>query len=177
MKYRLEDDPNVQGAEAAKREQAIAIERRRWWELEETYRRCVAIADTIWRSRLVDAAAEQDALAIEMRNLIAKGKRATGAEYEIDKGIPVPLLTPRDQLQFVKEVAATLLISTDRRNLPVTPEANREKTQAPEAAKEWRDCVEVKIADQAVNLAQAGDAPHEAQPAEAQEPFEISGAP
>jgi len=55
----------------------------------------------------------------------------------LDAGeIPVPLFTPRDRAQFVKEVAATLLISADRRNLsvrfpkekptdaPTQPEAN-----------------------------------------------------
>lgn len=36
-----------------------------------------------------------------------------------DCSIPTPLFTPRDRQQFVKEVAATLLISADRRQLNV----------------------------------------------------------
>ena len=53
---------------------------------------------------------------------------------ERDVSIPVPLFTPRDRLQFLKETAATLLISADRRNLNVRfPKEEPDAPQEPEA--------------------------------------------
>src|SRR5437868_6844961 len=84
-----------------KRAQAVALERRRWWELRECYARCVQIARDEWNAELERATAEQEALATRMRDRIREGTRATGVKYEVDYGIPAPLLTPRDRLQFV----------------------------------------------------------------------------
>src|SRR5882724_7386713 len=111
--------------EAEKRDQAVALERRRWWELAESYARCVRIAHDEWEAELDQAEGEQRGLAIEMRDRTAPGVRATGKEYEQDRSIPVPLLTPRDKVQFLKEAAVTLFIEACKKSLPVTPEAKR----------------------------------------------------
>jgi hypothetical protein len=163
-KWMHPDSEEAKEAEANRRKEAIEIERRRWWELRESAERCVGIAEAIWTARLDAAQVTQQKLAEEMRDrdteqspeweeyreailsgdphrialcgerykryLIAGGTLpARGAG-----GIPVPLFTPRDRLQFLKEFATTLLISADRRNLPVTREAKRAEQEAPSEA-------------------------------------------
>ena len=100
-------------------------ERQAWGELYRTYMRCIEIADAIWGDRLQDAQADQAALAETMAD------RLTGTEqWSGDSAIRVPLFTPRDRQQFIKEVAATLLISADRKNLTVLF-PNKEQTDGP----------------------------------------------
>jgi hypothetical protein len=121
------DKESSQQNDARRKIAAKIEERRRWAELREVYHRCVAIAEQVWEDRLDAAQVIQDSLAQGMRDRGSDGN-AGGL------GIPVPLFTPRDREQFLKEVAATLLISADRRNLGATPEPKPETETAPEAA-------------------------------------------
>jgi hypothetical protein len=110
-------------------------ERRRWAELREVYLRCVAIAEQAWNERLDAAQATQQQLAEQMRDREESRHYTDGKLVAVNPGeIPVPLFTPRDRQQFLKEVAATLLISADRRNLGATPEPKPVEETAPEAA-------------------------------------------
>ena len=101
------------------RKEALLRERRAWAELYHIYDRCVAIAETVWDERLDSAQGVQHTLAEQMRERGARRYDDPNGEPRVTEGlsIPVPLFTPRDRLQFLKEVAATLLISADRRNL------------------------------------------------------------
>lgn len=104
------------------RERRIAAlqERADWVQLYRIYERCVGIAEKIWNEKLETAAAQQQALAEAMRDryrLVPDGNPEMFAPKRQGVEIPVPLFTPRDRLQFVKEVGATLLISADRRQL------------------------------------------------------------
>lgn len=138
-KYDASADPSAvarqQEIETAKQEEARRVERRRWKELEETARRCVKIAELLWGEHLTKAQSEQEALAVQMRDraFVNLTKDDGDGDVPLVGEIPVPLFTPRDRLQFLKEFSTTLLISADRRNLPATPEAKRDPT-APEAA-------------------------------------------
>lgn len=110
---------------------ARIAERARWAEFQRIYDRCVAIADATWSDRLDSAQLVQNDLAEGMRD-----RRRDGV---VPAEIPVPLFTPRDREQFIKEVAATLLISADRRNLTALPEpkdAETKPSEGPEAAPE-----------------------------------------
>jgi len=123
-------------------------DRRRWWELRAVYERCVAIAEQVWSDRLDAAQMAQQKLAEEMRDRAAvtvientdnapAGKvwdTPTPRSEIFDRGIPVPLFTPRDRQQFVKEVATTLLIEANRRGLNATPEPKEDTPPAVEAA-------------------------------------------
>lgn len=150
-------------AEQAEREQeradrAVQLERRRWWDLEESARRCIAISEHLWDGRLAAAMKVQQELAVTMRDRTAPGVRATGKEYEQDRHVPVPLFTPRDRLQFLKEFAVTLLISARQNGLPVTPEATREAEQTVAAvAHEAGSGVDETLEPEAEGLAQAGE--------------------
>lgn len=95
------------------------VERAAWAELFHTYERCVEIAERVWKARIEDASAQQHALAAQMRDRPTSNHVDAAMGRITDAGIPVPLFTPRDRQQFVKEVAATLLIGADRRNLTV----------------------------------------------------------
>jgi len=104
----------------------IAEERRVWWQLEEAARRCIAISEHLWDERLTAAVGAQRHLAETMRDRTSQGTRADGVtKYEIDRGVPVPLFTPRDRLEFLARFATTLLISARQQQLPVTAEAMR----------------------------------------------------
>jgi hypothetical protein len=118
-KYMSEGSPEYQEAERLKRIAVKVEERRKWRELRDTYERCVLIAKQVWSAELTEAEIEQKILAEQMRDrLPCAGAVIPGQNAEI----PTPLFTPRDRLQFLKEVATTLLISADRRNLPASPE-------------------------------------------------------
>jgi hypothetical protein len=160
MKYMHPESAEAKAAEDAKRKQLIDVERRRWWELAETYRRCVQIAGETWETDLDIAQLEQRELAIAMRDRTAPGVRATGKTYDADKHIPVPLFTPRDRVQFLKEVATTLLISADRQNLPVTPEAKRAAQAGPDPKPDEAgdDPDDPNGDEEAEELAEAGEA-------------------
>ena len=152
----------------------IQHERLRWWELEEAARRCIAISEHLWDERLTAAVSAQRQLAETMRDRTSHGTRADGVtKYEIDRGVPVPLFTPRDRLQFLKEFATTLLISARQQQLPVTPEASRE-AEPNEGAQETAAALDVE----AHQLAEAGESvgPGEAAPV-GRRRRAISGAP
>lgn len=117
------------------------IERAAWASLWRSYERCVEIAELVWSSRLDGDMKAQQALAIEMRDrelrfrvegsdFTMTDEAATVLASRLDASIPVPLFTPRDRAQFIKEAAATLLISADRKNLSVR--FPKEKPDAPE---------------------------------------------
>ena len=131
------DEPRT---EDERRNREAARERKEWAELYHIYERCVGIAEKIWKDKLDTAAAQQQALSENMRDrepLWAKAADWPGAPtMMMDRSIPVPLFTPRDRLQFVKEASATLLISADRRNLTALykdPDGETELAQAKEA--------------------------------------------
>lgn len=127
------DGLNAQDAAALKRDEARKLERQRWAELYHIYERCVEISETIWGERLDAAQATQQGIAETMRDRIRE--RTSDIVSGFDGSIPVPLFTPRDRQQFVKEVAATLLISADRRNLTVQfPEEPAPASDGVEAA-------------------------------------------
>ncbi len=130
----------------------INYERAGWRQLRETYRRCVLIAEEEWRERLDKAQEEQQQLAEDMRDRAVsiqtqidasvggkadqfrvKGEPADrspvfvpGPVHVETREIVVPLFTPRDRVQFIKEAAVTLLIEAGRRQLAATPEAAKE---------------------------------------------------
>src|SRR5437588_1104872 len=146
--------------EAARVNERVQHERLRWWELEESARRCIAVSEHLWDERLTAAISAQRQLAETMRDRTSHGTRADGVtKYEIDRGVPVPLFTPRDRLQFLKEFATTLLISARQQQLPVTPEASRE-AQPDEAtpADAAGETAPVALDVEAHELAEAGEA-------------------
>jgi hypothetical protein len=138
-KYNPEEDPTVLAGRAEKEARRIAIEkgveRSEWLNLWRTYERCVEIAELVWGSRLKGDAAAQQALAETMRDRKAIFTMDGGECATVGFEIPVPLFTPRDRAQLIKEAAATLLISADRRGLSVRYPKERpdapEETQAP----------------------------------------------
>lgn len=132
MKYGAPGTPEALEAERTQLIRAKVDERRRWAELARTYARCLDIVEQVWTERLNGAQLTQQVLAEEMRDRHAENPQAR--EWSRESSIPVPLFTPRDRQQFLKEATATLLISADRRNLTVTPEVKREAHEAPEAA-------------------------------------------
>ena len=102
-------------------------ERRRWAEFHRRYERCVAIAEAIWEDRPDAAQLVQQRLAEDMRD-----RRREGI---LPMEIPVPLFTPRDREQFIKEVATHLNIEANRQNLSALPELKDAETK-PEAGAE-----------------------------------------
>jgi hypothetical protein len=127
MKYMHPESDEAKEAARLERLKVKLEERRRWWELRAVYERCVAIADQVWGERLDAAQMIQQGLAEEMRAPLFKPTDwPEGTPAIIDRSIPVPLFTPRDRQQFIKEVATTLLIETSRRGLNATPEPREE---------------------------------------------------
>jgi len=98
-----------------------AEERAAWANLYHVYTRCVEIAEKVWEGKLAVAKLDQQQLAETMRDRSAQIALTVpeNALDVVDASIPVPLFTPRDRMQFIKEVGATLLISADKRNLMV----------------------------------------------------------
>lgn len=120
------------------RKEAVQRERRAWAELYHTYDRCVVIAESLWDKRLDDATAQQQALTEAMRDRMVEFPYMGVGDLRHSE-ILVPLFTPRDRLQFIKEVAATLLISADRKNLTALykePNGETELDQAGDARHE-----------------------------------------
>lgn len=92
-----------------------AQERADWAEMQHVYERCVAIAEKVWQEKIDTASAQQQTLAEQMRD------RVWPTSYGVyPREIPVPLFTPRDRVQFVKEVATTLFIEAGSRNRNLT---------------------------------------------------------
>jgi len=116
-----------------------AEERAAWANLYHVYTRCVEIAEKVWEGKLAVAKLDQQQLAETMRDRSAQIALTVPENTldVVDASIPVPLFTPRDRMQFIKEVGATLLISADKRNLMVRfpkerlPDAEA-KPEAPE---------------------------------------------
>lgn len=148
-KWMSEGSPEAIEAEQKKRVAQKLEERRRWWELRAVYERCVAIADQVWNERLAVAQIAQEAIAQGMRDRGSEGN-AGGL------GIPVPLFTPRDREQFIKEVATTLLIEANRRGLNATPEPKPQEAPAIEAASGTDEGL---LDQEATELADAGSSP------------------
>lgn len=153
----VKDGLNAEQARLAERLKAKVEERRRWAELQRTYERCVVIADDVWSERLDAAQTTQQTLAETMRDRGSRTETVAGKSYEVypalDREIPVPLFTPRDRQQFIKEVATTLLIEANRRNLTVTPEVKdappeppQVEATAPEAASGTDELSSVEVA-------------------------------
>lgn len=130
-----EPEPNLKyghpdsAEEVAKRARILEDAKRRerddWLQLYRIGQRCIEIADKLWGQRLADASAAQQTLSEQMRD-----RQSADPLGPVHHEIPVPLFTQRDRAQFIKEVAATLLISADRRNLSV--HFPKEKPCAPE---------------------------------------------
>jgi hypothetical protein len=115
-------------AERARRdEQSRRRERADWLQLYRIYERCVEIAEVVWGAKLETASAQQQTLAEQMRDRMIQDPSWPGP---IHHEIPVPLFTPRDRIQFIKEVAVSLNISAEHKGLTVL--FPKEKPGAPE---------------------------------------------
>ena len=96
-------------------------ETKSWAALEAMSEQCVQISERIWTKRLMDASAEQQALAETMRDrdwMLSLDDH--NIAHEVGKAIPVPLFTPRDRVQLIKEYAVHLGITAAQRGLSVT---------------------------------------------------------
>ena len=127
------------------RKEAALRERRAWAELYHSYDRCVVIAESVWDERLNEAQEAQQVVAERMRDrTIDPIDRSvfpgttTFLSDPREASIHVPLFTPRDRLQFIKEVATTLFIEAGTRNRNLTasykePQPDAKTQQADEA--------------------------------------------
>lgn len=101
----------------------VRAEREQWREFQEVYRRCRAIAVGEWTAILEAASAQQQALAEAMRDRMAFGWNVGGVQTGGEqREIPVPLFTPRERWQFIKEVTTALMIDARQRGLTAIPE-------------------------------------------------------
>lgn len=141
----VKDGLNAEQVAQQKLVAARVEERRRWAEMARVYSRCVQLAEAEWSDRLDAAQAIQQRLAEEMRDrmraLTERQKDGLVAAGDMDLArtlalvdIPVPLFTPRDRLQFLKEVTTALLIEAGKRNLGAMPEPKEKPDAAPEQA-------------------------------------------
>src|SRR5262245_3660094 len=114
------DDVEREQREARAKENRIH-ERRAWKMFALRYQRCVELAETVWNERLDDAQEVQTKLAVDMRDRFTAPLMTQGGQVipPRDKGIPVPMFTPRDRVQFIKEVATALNISAEKMGLVV----------------------------------------------------------
>jgi hypothetical protein len=102
-------------------------EAKAWAALAKTYEECARLAAHVWDDQLAAAMTAQQTLAETMRDragmTVVTGRdeveNAITSEF-YPRDIPVPLFTPRDRLQFLKEVSVTLLIEASKRGLSVT---------------------------------------------------------
>ena len=176
-KYMSPGSPEYVEAENARAAAAKKNERAEWAQLYRIYERCVEIAEKVWTDRLDAAQITQQQLTEEMRDRAPEirskpsttmGTLTAATELElVDRSIPVPLFTPRDRLQFLKEATATLFIEAGSRNRNLTvlfakevPDAPAEP-QAPEgAAVEAASGADEGALDQeAAELAEQGSGP------------------
>lgn len=137
----VKDGLNAEERDRQERIKARIAERARWAEFQRIQERCIAIAEAIWNPRLDIAEAKQRRLAEEMRDRTftsggaitdyGESLRTEGYAGE-EKAIPVPLLTPRDRQQFIKEVAAGYSIDARYRNLGALPELKDAPSKSPE---------------------------------------------
>lgn len=108
--------------EDEKRLAAKALEDKRWAEAEAIYARCKDTMERIWKDALDAAVEAQRNLAETMRDRTYVAIQGDIDHVVMDRSIPVPLFTPRDRVQFLKEATVAFFIAADKRNLTVTPE-------------------------------------------------------
>lgn len=115
----IKDGRNAEQVAADRRAQDVARERAEWLQLQHIYERCIAIGEKVWGDKLKIAAAQQQTLAEQMRDRGTVYYVNIEGQRRMIEGpsIPVPLFTPRDRVQFLKEVGATLLIDARSHNL------------------------------------------------------------
>ena len=141
-KYMAPGTPEQIEAETQQRAELRRIERMKWAELQRVYERCKAIAEQTWWATLTNAETEQQQLAERMRDRMVSAFHTETEMIQpgtkiLAREIPVPLLTPRDRLQFIKEATVALFIEAGKRNLTAMPEPKEEVaplTEAPEEA-------------------------------------------
>jgi len=110
-------------------------ERRRWCEARDTYERSLKVMEQVWGDRLDAAQLTQQKLAEEMRDREESRHYTDGKLVSVLPGeIPVPLFTPRDRVQFLKEATVAFLIFGEKRGLSATPEPKEDTPTAVEAA-------------------------------------------
>lgn len=130
VKYMHPASPEFLAAQQAKEDDArarkaneVAHERRKWREARAIYEQTVQLVEAIWAPRLDAAQTTQEALALQMRD---RGATTYLDEHNCKRdvdvfGIPVPLFTPRDRLQFLKEATTAFLIFGEKRGLQALP--------------------------------------------------------
>lgn len=161
----VKDGKNAEQVATARREEAKRVERMQWAQLYHIYERCVGIAAKVWDTKLDAAQATQRALAEEMRDRDVPHATMDddGKIHLTDAQIPVPLFTPRDRLQFIKEVAAGLSIDARYRGLTVqfpredVTDAAATPAGGEAAAPEAGSGVDEMLDTEARELAEAGD--------------------
>lgn len=133
VKYMHPESPEFAAAQKAKEDDArarrateIAHERRKWREARAIYEQTLQLVEAIWGDRLNAAQLKQQNLAEEMRDraLWDKPTVEQGMRGEIPvrfAEIPVPLFTPRDRVQFLKEATTAFLIFGEKRGLQALP--------------------------------------------------------
>jgi len=122
LKYMHPDSEEARAKKIAEDKHYAALERAEWLQLWRIYERCVDIAHKVWDAKLETASAQQQTLAEQMRDRTKPMTYTTGIPIPhmvSDCSIPVPLFTPRDRLQFIKEVAVNLTISAGQRGLSI----------------------------------------------------------
>jgi len=118
-KYMHPDSEEAKAKIAAVERHAASVERSEWLQFWRIYERCVDIAHKVWDAKIEDATAQQRELAKSMRDRLHPYIPGPGMGERVDAGIPVPLFTPRDRLQFLKEVSAHLNIEAGHRGLHI----------------------------------------------------------
>lgn len=111
-------------AVAAKRANEVAHERRKWREARAIYEQTLQLVEQIWGDRLNAAQLKQQNLAEEMRDRRVPLSASDPGDLEgalWGREIPVPLFTPRDRLQFLKEATTAFLIFGEKRGLQALP--------------------------------------------------------
>lgn len=168
-KYGHPDSAEEKEKRAAAERHMAAVERNEWLQLWRIYERCVDIAHKVWDAKLDAASAQQQTLAEQMRDRavmrIADGPADDATLTEEERAIAVPLFTPRDRLQFIKEVAVNLTISAGQRGLSIrfpkewTPKDAETKHEAGNGAEAASGTSEEALDTEASQVAAAGTAP------------------
>lgn len=110
-------------------------ETKRWTELSATYQQCLQVAIETWGTHIGLASMAQQRLAEEMRDRridVGEPERIT-----LPHDIPVPLFTPRDRLQFLKEATTAIFIEAGKRGLNVTTPVPVEPNRVPFGEKQF----------------------------------------
>ena len=139
MKYGYPDSDEAKEAARLERIKVKVEERRRWTEAREVYERSLKVMEQVWGDRLDAAQLTQQQLAEEKRDRkpareVFTEQGALLATVRDPAEIPVPLFTPRDRVQFLKEATVAFLIFGEKRGLSATPEPKEDAPTAVEAA-------------------------------------------